>query len=87
MEGAFVAGAVAHQERQAFVVERAVFFEAAAFESFGAIAQPVVLGHAIDQYALGFGVGAMLAVKIGKQDAIGLDAFARQDEEDAVGVA
>jgi hypothetical protein len=41
VEGALVAGAIAHKERQALVVERAVLFEAATFESFGAIAQPL----------------------------------------------
>jgi len=88
MEGAFVAGAVAHVEGQAFFVDGAVFAEAAALETFGAAAQPVVLGHAIDKDALGFGVGTMLVVEIGEQDAVGFAAFARENEENvAVGEA
>ena len=84
LEGAFVAGAVAHEERQAFVVERAVFFEAAALESFGAIAQPVVLGHAVDQDMLGFGFGAMLTQESAAEDAIGFGAFERKNEKNVV---
>ena len=87
MEGAFVAGAVAHEQSQALVVERTVVSEAAAFERFGATAQPVVLGHTVDQYALGFVFGAMLAVEIGEEEAVGFDAFAREEEENAVRVA
>ena len=87
MEGAFVAGAVAQVEGQAFFVDGTVFAEAAALETFGAAAQPVVLCHAIDQDALGFGIGAMLVVEIGEQDAVGFAVFAREDEEKAVGVA
>src|SRR5882757_663362 len=81
MEGVFVAGAVADVESEALFVDGAVVAEASALETFGAATQPVVLGHAVDQDALGFGVGTMLVVEIGEQDAVGFAAFARENEE------
>jgi len=49
MEGALVGGFIAQVERETFVVDRAVVQETVPLQHGGAVAQPVVLGHALDQ--------------------------------------
>ena len=74
---------VAQVEGEAFFVYRAVVGEAVGLEQAGAVAQPVVLGHAFDQNHFGVARGAVFAFKIDDELVIFAGVLPGQEDERA----
>jgi hypothetical protein len=87
MEGAFVAAAIADVEGETLFVDVAYLIEALGFEKLGAAAQPLVLGHALDECIFGASHGAVLVSQIHEQIVIGVGTLAGQEKEVRVDVA
>ena len=86
MEGALVGGLVAQIEGKTFFVNGAVVGEAVGLQQPGAVAQPVVLGHALDQDHFGAARGSMLALEVDHQLVVFLRVLPRQQNEHAAPV-
>ena len=83
MESSLVGGLVAQVEGETFFVYGAVVGEAIGLQQPGAVAQPVVLGHALDQNHFGAARGAVLAFEVDDELVIFACVLPRQEDEHA----
>ena len=79
-------GLVAQVEGEAFFVYGAVVGEAISLQEPGAVAQPMVLGHAFDQNHFGAAHGAVLAFQVDDELVIFLRVLPRQKHEHAAAI-
>lgn len=74
---------VAEEENETFFVDGAVVMETIGLKEFGAIAQPVVLGHAFHQNHFGAARWAVLAFEVDDQLVIFAGILPWQQDEHA----
>src|SRR5690242_6889849 len=86
MEGALVCRLIAQVESEAFVIDRAIVQETESLQQGGAIAQPVVLGHALDQDQLGTVFRAVLVFEVDDELVEFYGAFPGEEDEHAASI-
>ena len=89
VEGAVVGGLVAKEERElaVLVFGGQIFGHRYVLEALGTLAEPVVLGHFLDQQGFGEGGGLVLGAKAAEESVEFVLVFGRQDGERAAGEA
>ncbi len=83
MEGALVSRLVTEEKSETFFVDGAVVMEAIGLKELGAIAKPVVLGHAFHQNHFGTARWAVLAFEVDDELVIFAGVLPRQQDEHA----
>ena len=86
MEGALVGGFIAQVESEAFVIDGAVVQETESLQKRGAVAQPVVLGHALDQDEFGTVFRAVFIFEIHDELVEFYGAFPGEEDEHAASI-
>src|SRR6185437_8763973 len=86
MEGTLVGGFIAQVESEALVVDGAVVQETVPLQHGGAVAQPVMLGHALDQDQFGTVFGAVLIFEVYGELVEFYGAFPREEDEHTASV-
>jgi hypothetical protein len=86
VEGSLVGGLVAEVESQAFFVNGTVVMKAVGLQKLRAIAQPMVLGHPLDQDQFGAAHGTMLAFEIDDELVVFLGVLPWQKDEHAASI-
>ena len=79
-------GFIAQVESEAFVVDRAVVQETVPLQQGGAVAEPVVLGHALDQDPLGTVLRRVFTFEIYDEIVEFLGAFPGEEDEHAASI-
>lgn len=89
MEGAVVGGLVAKEESELalLIAQRKIVGHSDVLEALGALAEPVMLRHFLDQESFGHGGGLVFGAKAAEEVVEFVLVFGRQDGEGAAGEA